>query len=121
MDTGLTMRPTGAAAQVGYVRPEPAPTRQTVATELAPSQSVTASAESAASRNDRAAAALHAPTSREFVLDAQSREMIFRVVDVRSGRVVRQVPEEALLRLRAYNRAIESGAHPAESHSDLQA
>jgi flagellar protein FlaG len=121
METGLTTRPTGTPTQM-VVRPEPAPARQTVATELAPSQSVTASAESANARNDGPNnALLKGSTSREFVLDAQSREMIFRVVDVRSGRVVRQVPDEAMMRLRAYNRALANGESPAEAQSDTQA
>jgi uncharacterized FlaG/YvyC family protein len=122
MDTGLTVRPTGASAQQGYVRPEPAPAQQTVATELAPSQSVTASANSAATRNDGAKSpALQAPTTREIVLDPHSREVIFRVRDERSGRVVRQVPDEALLRLRAYQRAIADGEAPLQAYNDLQA
>ena len=122
MDTGLTVRPTGAAAQQGYVRPEPAPAQQTVATELAPSQSVTASAASVAARNDgQKSVALQAQTTREIVLDPHSREVIYRVRDERSGRVVRQVPDEALLRLRAYQRAIADGAAPAEAFSDTQA
>jgi hypothetical protein len=119
METGLTTRP-GVATQA-VVRPEPVPARQTVATELAPSQSVTASAESANARNDGPNNALLKGTAREFVLDAQSREMIFRVVDVRSGRVVRQVPDEALMRLRAYNRAMANGESPVEAQSDLSA
>ena len=122
MDSGLTVRPTGAAAQQGYVRPEPAPARQTVATELAPSQSVTASADGAAARNDgQKSPAQQAQTTREFILDPHSREVIFRVRDERSGRVVRQVPDEALLRLRAYPRAIADGAAPAEAFNDVQA
>jgi uncharacterized FlaG/YvyC family protein len=123
MDTGLTIRPTGAAAQQSSVRPEPAPARQTVATELAPSQSVTASANSAAARNDeQKSAALQAQTTREIVLDPHSREVIFRVRDERSGRVVRQVPDEALLRLRAYQRAIADGEAPLQAAAnDLQA
>ena len=122
MDSGLTVRPTGAAAQQGYVRPEPAPARQTVATELAPSQSVTASADGAAARNDgQKSPAQQAQTTREFILDPHSREVIFRVRDERSGRVVRQVPDEALLRLRAYQRAIADGAAPAEAFNDVQA
>jgi hypothetical protein len=120
MDSGLTVRPTGAAAQQGYVRPEPAPARQTVATELAPSQSVTASADSAAARNDGPKSPAQ-QTTREIILDPHSREVIFRVRDERSGRVVRQVPDEALLRLRAYQRAIADGAAPAEAFNDVQA
>ena len=122
MDTGLTTRPTGAAAQQSAARPEPIPTRQTVATELPPSQSVSASAESGNARNEGAKQlAGQAQTTREIVLDPHSREVIFRVRDERSGRVVRQVPDEALLRLRAYQRAIAEGEAPLQASSDMQA
>jgi hypothetical protein len=111
MDTGLTLRPTGSVAQTSYVRPEAAPVREAVATQLPPAQSVTAAAATPASRNDAARAALtQSPQAREFILDPHSREVIFRVVDVRSGSVVRQMPDEAIMRLRAYARAMADKA-----------
>jgi flagellar protein FlaG len=118
MDTGLTTRPTGSVAQASYVRPEAAPVREAVATQLAAAQSVTAAADTAASRNNTAHAKFAPSQSRDVILDAQSREVIFRVVDVRSGRVVRQVPDEAIMRLRAYNRALASGKSPLEAESN---
>jgi hypothetical protein len=113
MDTGLPIRPTGSAAQVSYVRPEPA-VRQAVPTDLGPAQSVTASAKASAARNESARSSQPA-TARDIVIDAASREVIFRVVDVRSGRVVRQVPDEALLRLKQYLRAEVSREEEAPS------
>src|ERR1044072_3767537 len=52
---------------------------------------------------------------RKIIIDAHSREVIFQVVNAESGRVVRQVPEEAMLRLRAYTRAIAQGQTPNEA------
>jgi uncharacterized FlaG/YvyC family protein len=123
MDTGLTIRPTGSVAQASYVRPEAAPVREAVATDLAPSRAVTAAeAQAPALRQDsvRTSLAQHA-TTREIVLDPQSREVIYRVMDVRSGRVVHQVPEQALLRMRAYVRALSNGLSPneAQAQTDL--
>ena len=118
MDTGLTIRPTGSVAQASYVRPEAAPVREAVATQLTAAQSVTAAADTTPSRSDVARRTVAPPQSRDVVLDAQSREVIFRVVDVRSGRVVRQVPDEAIMRLRAYNRALANGKSPLESDSN---
>jgi hypothetical protein len=118
MDTGLTTRPTGSVAQMSYVRPEAAPVREAVATQLTAAQSVTAAADTAASRNDPAHAKFAPSQSRDVILDAQSREVIFRVVDVRSGRVVRQVPDEAIMRMRAYNRALASGKSPFEAETN---
>jgi flagellar protein FlaG len=118
MDTGLTTRPTGSVAQTSYVRPDPAPAREAVATQLAAAQSVTAAGNTAAPHNEAPRKAFAPQTSRDVVLDAQSREVIFRVVDVRSGRVVRQVPDEAIMRMRAYNRTLASGKSPLEADTN---
>jgi len=113
MDSGLTIRPATSAAAPNIVRPEAAPVRQAVQTDLAPAQSVTASNGSEAARHDsQQASDAHV---RKIVLDAHSREVIYQVVDAGSGRVVRQVPDEAMLRLRAYTRAIAQGQTPNEA------
>ena len=120
MDTGLAVRPTAAATQPSIVRHEPAPVREAVATDLSPAQSVTASTGTEAPRHDPASAA--DSQVRKIVLDAHSREVIFQVLDAGSGRIVRQVPDEALLRLRAYTRAIADGHRPADAYqADLEA
>src|SRR5262247_3547894 len=120
MDAGLTVRPIAGSAETAYVRLEPAAVRTAVATTMMPSKTVTATTDSA-----RAAAhdpARNAPAAqnvtREFVLDAQSREVIFRVIDVRTGQVQRQVPDAALLRMRAYTRAMANGKSPLDAASD---
>ena len=107
MDTGLAVRPTSGATQTSIARPDPAPVRQAVATDLAPAQSVTASTNADAARHDAQSA--QDSNVRKIILDAHSREVIYQVVNAESGRVVRQVPDEAILRLRAYTRAIAQG------------
>jgi hypothetical protein len=97
MDTGLTLKPAASPAPTSDQRPARA--RNTVATELAAAQTVTAASNTAR---------IPAPDDsrvHEIILDPHSREMIYRIVDERSRRVVRQVPEEAKQRLRAYARA----------------
>ena len=98
MDTGLTLKSVANLAQVSDTRPDPA-ARAAVATELAPAQAVTAA------NNPSTTQAADDSRMRQIILDPHSREVIYRVVDVRSRRVIRQVPEEAMLRLRAYARA----------------
>jgi uncharacterized FlaG/YvyC family protein len=106
MDSGLTVRPAGVATQTGAVRLDAAPVREAVATHLAPSQTVTAAAKTSQTRQDPLqSGSADASYVRKIILDAHSREVIYQVVDVKSGRVVRQIPDEVLLRLRAYNRA----------------
>ena len=87
--------------------------RQAVATDLAAAQSVTASTNADAPRHDAQSAQDN--NVRKIILDAHSREVIFQVVNAESGRVVRQVPDEAMLRLRAYTRAIAQGPHAERS------
>ena len=121
MDTGLALRPTAGAAQPNVARQDTAPVREAVATDLAPAQSVTAAANAGAARHDATHAAQEAHV-RKIILDAHSREVIYQVVDAESGRVVRQVPEEALLRLRAYTRALAEGQTPNEAaQADIEA
>src|SRR2546423_1696586 len=106
MDSGLTIRPTASAAEAVYVRPEAPPVRTAVATTLAPANSVTAAPESARSAGHDPArnAVAHPDTTREISLDAQTREVIFRVMDASTGLVREQIPAEAMLKLRTYLR-----------------
>ncbi len=84
-----------------------APVAQGVATELSPAKTVTAAASAQPARNDLASSSdLYQHT---VVLDPATQDLIFRVIDVRSRQVVRQVPDEALLRMRAYARALADG------------
>ena len=120
MDTGLAVRPTSGATPTNIARPDPAPVRQAVATDLAAAQSVTAAANAEAARNDAQSA--QESNVHKIILDAHSREVIFQVVNEQSGRVVRQIPDEAMLRLRAYTRAIAQGQTPNEAaQADLEA
>jgi flagellar protein FlaG len=50
---------------------------------------------------------------REIELDTETKALVFRKIDVQSGDVVQQVPEEAMLRMRALIHAWgEGGAAP---------
>ena len=111
MDSGLTVRPTAVTAQSPGVRLDAAPVREAVRTDLAPAQSVTAAAKGRPEITPPTT-----PRSRKIIVDAHSREVIYQVLDVGSGRVVRQIPEEATLRLRAYVRALANGATPNQAH-----
>lgn len=96
-------------ATASFARPDPAPVREAVQTELAAPKAVTAVTDPAQAK----AAGL----TREVFVDAQTREVIFRVIDESSRRVVRQMPDQALLRLRAYNQALIGGETPNEARA----
>ena len=102
-----TIAPTAGAPPLVPVRPTPAPAVEAVPTELAPAKTVTALNTALAARNDASAASdQYQHTVR---LDPATQELIFRTIDVRSRQVVRQVPEEAVLRMQAYARALADG------------
>lgn len=105
MDSSLTIRPAASIARTSGMRRDGA-VHSAVATDLAPSQTVTAAPTAIAVRNDTVRAAPLEPSDvATIILDAQSREVIYRTINVRSSRIVRQTPKEALLRLKAYAHA----------------
>lgn len=110
MDAGLTIRPLPSVAQVSHARSDIVQLQQAVATDVPESKAVTAAATAAAARNNAGSANT---VTRELIIDANSRAVIYRVIDQRSRQVVRQVPEQAMLRLRAYARALSEGENPS--------
>jgi hypothetical protein len=107
--------------QTTAARVEPPPVVQAVPTELSAPKTVAASNTAGAARNDTQSS--QSDYQQSVVIDPATREVIYRVVDVRSRQVVRQIPDEALLRMRAYARALEAGksTNEALSQADLQA
>src|SRR5512142_1150263 len=104
-----TIAPSPGAPPVADRVPS-APVAQAVATDLSPAKTVTAAETVLAARNTPySPSAASEFFQRSVVLDPATQDMIFRVVDVRSRQVVRQVPDEALLRMRAYARALSQG------------
>ena len=115
MDAGITVKPNAGVVVQSYAPPMAASSDPT-ATELPAAKAVTPAAATAPARNDVQS------TTHEVIIDPQTREVIYRVIDVRSRQVVRQVPDEALLRIRAYARALASGDSPskAQFQADLE-
>ncbi len=119
MDTGLNIRPV-LAAQSAPVRVDPPVARQAVAPELPDTQAVTAASEDvpvrfneeSGARNlraalnsalDRKASKIAEPPVSQVVRDEATKELIFRKVNPETGRIVGQYPDEAIMRLKAYN------------------
>jgi hypothetical protein len=106
--------PTGAPPIAD--RAPSAPVAQAVATDLSPAKTVTAAETVLAARNTPYNPSASSDLfQRTVVLDPATQDLIFRVVDVRSRQVVRQVPDEALLRMRAYARALADGKGMTEA------
>jgi uncharacterized FlaG/YvyC family protein len=125
METGIAIKSVTGVAVSDYARPASVPVQQAVPTELAAGRSVTASPAAAKADQDTQPSqgslsrqlSSRDNLSRGYVIDPQTREVIFRVIDTRTRQVVRQVPDQALLRMHAYARAL---AHGDGALADLQ-
>ncbi|WP_293863746.1 flagellar protein FlaG [uncultured Alsobacter sp.] len=117
MDIGPLNRPTQQPAPV-VARPDPQPVREAVTTELSPAKTVTATAptEAASVEISRAARALQDSSTEEVrkqtTKDQDTNALVFRKTDTRTGEVVQQIPDEAILRLRAYIAAAQAKTKP---------
>jgi uncharacterized FlaG/YvyC family protein len=124
MNADFTIRSAGPSALTDLARPTPVAARDGVATQLASEQTVAPAANADASRNDAASQNRNKETerqARQTRFDPATAEFVYRVIDNETRRVVRQVPDQAMLRLRAYTRAQQSvEASISEQRSQLQ-
>ena len=103
-----TITPSAGVQQVIPDRLVPTPALgHAVETDLTPAKSVTAVAPAAPTRNDASRPSDF--LQHTVLLDPGTQEFIYRVTDVRSRQVVRQIPDAALLRMRAYAQALNQG------------
>jgi hypothetical protein len=117
MDAGMALKPAigvvSTHAQPAFAAAPAAPT------ELPAAQTVNPAANIPAVRNDpRLTENTAISASHDAIIDPQTREIVFRVLDARTRQVLQQVPDQALLRLRAYARAqaaqaVADGKDPA--------
>src|SRR5437667_417477 len=108
MSTDFSIRPVGAPAPAPVVRPLPEAAHQAVATELPAAKAVGASDAVQTPRNDPIA--LRDRQSHQAVFDRDAAAMVFQVVDNNTDSVIRQVPDEAQLRRRAYFRLLDQSS-----------
>jgi hypothetical protein len=78
---------------------------QAVATDLPTHQSVAAAEAAARVRNDTQNAGGN--TSHQVVLDRAAGLVVYQVVDNRTSLVLKQFPDQSVLRRRAYARALQ--------------
>jgi hypothetical protein len=57
--------------------------------------------------------------SRNITIDAQTQEIVLQTISDESGEVLRQVPDRALLRMRAYSREQREAQAEAETERHL--
>jgi broad specificity phosphatase PhoE len=106
MDTTIAIKPAVGVVDTSLTRADPSPVQQTVRTDLPAEKTVTAVAKTSAVQQTSPET-----LSRQYIVDPQMREVIYRVMDTRTRQVVWQVPDQALLRSRAYSRTARLQAY----------
>jgi hypothetical protein len=121
MSTDFSIKPVGAPVAAPIVSAAASPAGGAVATQLPPSQSVTAVDAGAASRNSLQSSSDF--VSHQAFFDRAAASVVFQVVDGRTDQVVEQFPDEAVLRRRAYFHTLDlAKAAPARPlTTDLKA
>jgi hypothetical protein len=113
MESVQTVNASVSVALPVVERPATPPVVQAVATDLSPAQSVTVpNSATAASANMQGAPA---DFQHSVTIDPATREVVFRLLDVRTHQVIRQTPDAALLRREAYQLAISNGKTAAQA------
>ena len=117
MSTDFNIKPVGAPVAAPIAQPLSDASQNAVATVLPATQIVAATDASArtgneadavqvslssAASNAAAAAAASASVSNQVVIDRDAAAVVYQVIDNRTSQVVKQFPEEAVLRRRAY-------------------
>ena len=105
MSTDYSIRPVGLPAPAPALQPVSQAVSNAVPTELPPGQSVTAADTSAAVRNDTQLS--NDFVSRQAFFDREAGAMVYQVLDGRTDQVVKQFPDDAVLRRRAYFHALD--------------
>jgi uncharacterized FlaG/YvyC family protein len=108
MSTDFNIKPVGAPVAAPIVQHVSEAAQHAVPTELPASQSVAAVDSSARASTDSAAVRVSISNasvsnqSNQVVIDRDARAVVYQVIDTRTSQVVKQFPEEAVLRRRAY-------------------
>lgn len=105
MGTDFSIKPVGAPVATPFVKPAPQAAVEAVQTQLPAEKTVTAADTVVKVRSD--ANAQNDAVSRQVSIDRAAAQVVYKVVDSRTSLVIRQFPDEALLRSRAYGRALE--------------
>lgn len=120
MAADFSIRPVGASVATLAAGPAPEAAKAAVPTQLPPEKTVSAPDPSQNINNDPQSDSDR--LSHQILIDRKANEIVYRVVDNRTTLVVRQFPDEARLRARAYLRAQDLAKEDKESsHTDVRA
>jgi len=105
MSTDFNIKPVGASVVATYAEPASGAARTDVPTQLPPDKTVTAPDASVQARINPQAETDR--LSKQVIIDRAAAEIVYRTVDSATSLVIRQYPDEARLRARAYLRAMD--------------
>jgi flagellar protein FlaG len=129
METGSVTKPVAVAAPLVPARTDHLVAAGAVRTELAPDAAVQQAPEAQAVRFDKdrrpeARAALEDVLreiiERRLMIDPRTRDVVFQAINTRTGEIVRQIPDEALLRLRTYLRELREQEASADGAARVE-
>ena len=111
MSTDFNIKPVGAPVAAPIVQHVSEAAQHAVATVLPASQSVAAVDAGARASTDSAPVRVSisnaSSMSNQVVIDRDARAVVYQVIDTKTSQVVKQFPEEAVLRRRAYFHALD--------------
>src|ERR1700720_2575927 len=105
MSTDFSIKPVGAPVAAPVAHPASEAAAHAIATELPAAKSVTAVDANVRPRINADVAS--ASLSNQGGIDRAAASIVYQVVDSRTSLVVKQFPDEAVLRRRAYFRALD--------------
>jgi hypothetical protein len=105
MGSDFSIKPVGTPVATPLAQPVSPAAEEAVTTDLPAPQSVAPADASPRVRNDTQSAAGN--TSNNVILDRDAGSVVYQVVDNRTSLVVKQFPDQGVLRRRAYARTLE--------------
>jgi hypothetical protein len=107
MSMDFSIKPVGAPVAAPVAPPASEAAHHAVATELPTPKSVTV-VDAGVRVRARSDSGIATPTvSHQVVIDAAAASIVYQVVDDKTSQVVKQFPEEAILRRRAYFHSLD--------------
>jgi len=106
MSTDFSIRPVGTPVSPSFPPAVSTAALGGVATQLPADQTVTAPDASTPSRNDLPSSN-SSDLSREAFFDTAAASVVFQSIDALTGQVVKQFPDDATLRRRAYFHSLD--------------
>lgn len=128
LDTGLARPPSPTYTAITPATRAPEQNEPSAKTELPVEETVTPATESEnsqrAANNEREQRSLlerFTPTvERQNIIDEDSESLVYVATNTETGQVVRQIPSETLLRLRAYAETVETQQQSQDSTQSFQ-